>query len=121
MGPDEWMAMLWIWFVHAVIGAIISAPIAFLGRKRVHWGFLDLLSFILPFTVWLALMSASSSGKSLANLGEPFFFSFAIPVAASIRVIVGPHVEERTLSIGLVALLCLTAASVYWWTPSLPE
>jgi hypothetical protein len=94
---------------------------ASLGRKRIHWGLLDLLAFLLPFAVWAALMFASSSGKSLANLAEPFYFSFAIPVAALVRVMVGTHVDERTRSICLVALLCLTAAAVYVWTPAIPE
>ena len=49
------------------------------------------------------------------------FFGFAIPVAASVRVIVGAHVKERAATIGLVALLSLIAAGVYWWTPILPE
>jgi hypothetical protein len=56
----------------------------------------------------------------LANLGEPFYFSFAIPVAASVRVIVGAHFE-RACSIGLVGLLSLVAAGVYMWVPALPE
>ena len=113
--------MLWIWGVHSVIGAVFSAPIVWFGRKRAHWSLLDLLAFLLPFSVWGALMNAHSMGKSLANLGEPFFFAFAIPVAAIIRVIVGAHVEERACSISLVVLLNLVAASVYWWTPALPE
>ena len=82
---------------------------------------MDLLAFLLPFSVWGALMNAHSVGKSLANLGEPFFFAFAIPVAALVRVIVGAHVEERACSIGLVVLLILVAAGVYEWTPALPE
>ncbi len=119
-GP-EWMAMLWIWGVHSVIGAVLSSPVVFLGRKRVHWGRLELLAFLLPFAVWAALMNESSTGKSLGNLGEPFLFAVAIPVAAMVRVIVGAHVEEKVMSIILVASLCLCAAGVYWLTPALPE
>jgi hypothetical protein len=118
----EWMGMLSVWGVHSVIGAVLSAPVVFWGRRRVHWGLLDLLAFLLPFAVWGALLHASADGKSLANVvGEPFYFSFAIPVAALVRVIVGAHVEERACSISLVVLLSLVAAGVYWWTPWLPE
>jgi hypothetical protein len=113
--------MLQIWFVHSAIGAVLSAPVILLGLRRVHWGLLDLLAFLLPFAVWVSLMNASSVGKSLANLGEPIYFSLMIPVAALARVIVGAHVEERACSIGLAGLLSLVAAAVYWWTPSLPE
>src|SRR5437868_1002497 len=74
----EWMGMLTIWSIHCVIGAVLSAPIVLLGVKRVHWGLLDLLAFLLPFAVWGTLMNLSSNGKSLANLGEPFYFGFAI-------------------------------------------
>jgi hypothetical protein len=118
---QEWLGMLWIWTFHSLIGAVLSAPIVFLGRKRVHWGLLDLLAFLLPFAVWGALMKVSGQGKSLSNLAEPFFFGFAIPVAALVRVIVAAHVEERRCSISLVVVLILVAAGVYWWTPALPE
>ena len=119
-GP-EWMAMLWIWFVHTLIGAVLSAPVVFFGRKRVHWGLFDLTAFLLPFAVWANLMNSSMFSKSLANLGEPFFFSFAIPLAALVRVIAGSHGDERVWSVTLVASLCFTAAAVYCGTPSLPE
>jgi hypothetical protein len=119
-GP-EWMGMLWIWSLHSMIGATLCSPFVFFGRKRVHWGLLDLLAFLLPFAVWIVLWNASADGKSLANLIEPVFISFAFPVAALVRVFVGPRVRERGVSIGVVALLCLTAACIYWWTPILPE
>ena len=119
-GP-EWMAMLWIWCLHSLIGAVLSAPIVLLGHKRVHWGLLDLLAFLLPFAAWGALMNFSSQGKSLANLAEPFFFGLAIPVAALVRVILGPHAQERAYAISLIGLLTLVAVSVYCWTPALPE
>jgi hypothetical protein len=115
------MGMLWIWTLHTLIGASLSSPIVLLGCKRVHWGFSDSLAFFLPFTAWLGLMTASGIGKSLANLIEPVFISFAFPVAALIRVVVGTRAREKTVSIVLVALLCVTAAGVYWWTPALPE
>jgi hypothetical protein len=51
-------------------------------------------AFLLSFTVWLALLNASSAGKSLANLIEPVFISFAFPVAALIRVGVGSRARE---------------------------
>jgi hypothetical protein len=119
-GPN-FMLWFWIWLYHTAIGASLSAPVVFFGRKRVRWSLLDLLAFFIPFGVWVSLMRASDAGKSLANLAEPCFFGFAIPVAASVRVIVGAHVKERAATIGLVALLSLIAAGVYWWTPILPE
>ncbi len=119
-GP-EWLGMFQIWGVPSTIGAVLSVPIILLGRRRVHWGLLDLLAFLLPFAVWVSLMDVSLVSKSLANLGEPIYFSLMIPAAALARVIVGAHVEERACSIGLAGLLSLVAAGVYGWTPPLPE
>lgn len=115
------LGMLWIWSLHTVIGAVLCSPIVFFGRKRVHWTFLDLLALLLPFTIWLGLMMFLGTGKSLANLIEPVFISLALPVAALIRVLVGPRASERVVSIGLVALLCVTGIGVYGLTPPLPE
>jgi hypothetical protein len=115
------LGWLWSWFFHWVIGASLSAPIVFFGRKRVHWNLLDLLAFLIPFGIWVALMNASAQGKTLANLAEPIYFSFAIPVAALVRVMVGAQSKERACSIDLVGLLSLVAAGFYWWMPALPE
>ena len=114
--------MGYIWVMHAVVAAVLSTPIVFLGRKRVHWGPLDFMAFVLPFGVWLVLSEFSEpTGKSLANLIEPVYFSLAIPLAALFRVIVGARVREWACSTSLVALVCLTAACVFWLTPPLPE
>ena len=118
----ERMALMVIWMMHVVVAVVFSAPIVFFGRTRVHWSRWDLLAFVLPFGVWLALMESSAGvGKSLANLVEPVYFSFAVPIAALVRVMLGARVRERACSISLVALLCLTAICVFRWTPPLPE
>jgi hypothetical protein len=119
-GP-EWMAMLWLWGIHLGIGAVLSAPVVVWGIGRVHWSLLDLLAFLLPFALWFALSQHFPAGKSLANLAEPLYFSFAIPVAALARVVVGARVPERACSVALVVLLCFVASGVYVWTPALPE
>lgn len=118
----EWTRFLFvIWLIHSVTGAALSVPVLFFGRKRVHWSLVDLLAFVLPFAAWATLFYNDSDGKSLANLIEPVYFSAAIPVAALIRVVLGDRASERAASIGLVALLCVTAIGVYWWMPALPE
>ena len=119
---EEFGAMLWIWFVHAAIATVLSAPIVFFGRKRVHWRSWELLALVLPFIVWSLLMfSDLSTGKSLANLGEPFYFSFAVPVAALVRVAVGTRIAERTFAGCLIAALCVVAVGVFFIVPPLPE
>lgn len=116
------LAMLHLWALYSAVAAILSAPIVIVGRKYVHWSKWDLLAFALPFSTWLALMeSPMATGKSLANLIEPVFFSFGVPVAALMRVLVGDRVAEKVCSAVLVALLCFAAACVFWFTPPLPE
>jgi phosphate/sulfate permease len=119
-GPELW-GILWIWVVQTVTGAVLSAPIVFFGRRRVHWGPLDLLAFLLPFAVWLLLVNSSLKSKSIANLVEPVFIGLAIPVGALLRLAAGDNFQQRKWSVLLAVLLCVTAACIYWWTPSLPE
>lgn len=116
--PPDGIALLNVWAMHAGIAAALSGPVVFLGRKRVRWGLLDSLAFVLPFGTWLALEEFfKPTGKSLANLVEVFIFGLAIPVAATVRVILGGRSREWVCSLCLVALVCLTAACVFWLTP----
>jgi hypothetical protein len=121
--PPEGVAlMLTVWAMHSVIAAVLSSPVVFWGRNRVRWGPGDLLAFVLPFGVWLALSEFSApTGKSLANLIEPFYFALATPVAAPVRVLLGGRGRQWVCSLCLAALVCLTAACVFWLTPPLPE
>lgn len=119
----EFGAVLWIWLVHAAIAALLSAPVVFLGRKRVHWHAWELLTLIAPFIVWCLLMFSplSTAKKSMANLGEPFYFALAVPVVALARVAIGSQVSEDISAGILMAVMCGVAASVFFLVPSLPE
>ena len=119
----EFVALLWIWLVHAVVASVLSAPIVFFGRKRVHWRAWETLVLILPFLCWCLFMFSdlATGRKSLANLGEPFFFALAIPVGALIRVAVSRRVPESACALGLIALVCAVALGVFFVTPPLPE
>jgi hypothetical protein len=119
---EETIAILWIWLVHAAIATVLSAPLVFFGRNRVHWRVWELLVLVLPFLVWHVLMlSPLSAGKSLANLGEPFYFAFAAPGAALVRILVGSRIRERACGAVLIAAVCLVAAGVFFIVPPLPE
>jgi hypothetical protein len=121
-GSHEFGAMLWIWFVHATIAAVLSVPVVFFGRRRVHWQWWELSVLVLPFIVWTLLMFSLSTGrKSLANLGEPFLFSFAVPLAALARVCIGTRFPERRFAVALILALCSVAIAVFFGVPSLPE
>ena len=107
--------MIFVWSVHTVIAALLSAPIVFFGRKRVHWRWWELSALVLPFTVWLFLMLSdlATGRKSIANLGEPYYFSVVIPLAALARVSLGTRFHERVSSAVLIGILCAVAARVF--------
>jgi hypothetical protein len=115
--------MVRIWVVHALIALALTTPVVLLGRKRVHWRVWELSALLLPFCVWAALMLShfADGRKSLANLGEPVFISYAVPVAALARIAVGGKIRESVCSVCLIAFLCLVAAGVFCFTPPLPE
>lgn len=120
---EELGAMLLIWLMHAGIACVLSAPIVYFGRRRVHWQLWELLVLVLPFGVWTVLMFSelSTGKKSLSNLGEPFYFAVGIPVAALARVAIGSQVSERMCAGALIAMLCIVAGGVFFLVPALPE
>jgi hypothetical protein len=111
------------WLYYVLIAGVVTVPIVFFGRRRVHWLWWETLAFIVPFFIWMALMLSplEVGRKSIANIGEYVFISLAVPIAALIRVAFGTRVRERLCARFLFALLCLTAVGVFWLTPSLPE
>ena len=112
-----------LWIVQAVAGAALSAPVLYLGRGRVSWAHWEFFALIIPFCVWLLLMLSplSAGRKSLANIGEPIYISFAMPIAALLRVGIGRTVPERICAVGLIGALCVVAAVVFFAVPLKPE
>src|SRR4051812_40522710 len=112
-----------IWAWHALFGFALSAPILFLGRKRIGWSRWLLLAFIIPFCVWLGLMLSplANDRKSLSNLGEPVYISFTMPLLALVRVALGKKVPERLYAITLLTVLSALAAALFFFVPMKPE
>ena len=112
-----------IWALHAAVGFALSAPVLFFGRKRIGWANWLLLCLIIPFGAWMVLMLSplSTGQKSLANLGEPIYLSFAMPVLALIRVLVGKKITERVYAASFIGVLCLVAVTVFFAVPFKPE
>jgi len=111
----------YMWAVHAALAAVVALPLAYFGRSRVTWYTWELTAFVLPFSFWLALMFVNWLPKSLSNLGEPFNISVAIPIATTLRIIIGSRIPQRYSAATLLLLLCLTAVVTYVATPVLPE
>jgi len=111
--------MLPIWLLHAGMAAALTAPIALLGRKRVHWRKWELLAFVLPFVVWMLLMASdlACSRKTAWNYPEGLCFAPAIPLAAIVRVAVGSRRGGQWWAAGLLIALCGVAAAVFFLVP----
>ncbi len=105
------------------IGAFLAGPILWLGRKRAGWASWQFLALVIPFCIWAALMLSplSEGRKSLANLGEPVYISFAMPVLALLRVAVGRRLSERTCAVGFISVLCFVAVATFFMVPFKPE
>jgi hypothetical protein len=112
-----------IWSAHAVIGAALSAPILFFGRKRIGWANWEFLALVVPFCLWAVLMLSplSAGRKSLSNLGEPVYISFAMPALALLRIGVGRRLSERVYAASFITVLCVVAATVFFMVPFKPE
>lgn len=117
-------SLIMMWFAHALVAVVLSAPVVILGRHRVQWRFSDVLALVLPFAVWILLTLAHyrlfkmPSGKHPAEI---WFISLAIALAALMRVMIGRLFRESRTSACLVLALCVVAAAFYFLMPPIPR
>jgi hypothetical protein len=105
-----------VWLIHAAVGATLSVPVLWIGRKRITWSNWELLALVVPFCVWLVLsLSPLSYGrKSFGNIGEPIYISFAMPIAAILRVGIGKNLSRAAAIFIVVGCLCGVAAGTFF-------
>lgn len=116
------VAFLLIWLTHAFFGVVLSAPILFLGRKRIGWSHWLLLTLVIPFGVWLLLiLSPLPVQKSMSNITEPLLIMVAMPVLAAARVLLGTRVPEKVQAVAFLTIMSAVAAAIYFFFPCLPE
>ena len=108
-------------FAQASLALVLTAPTVFFSRRRVAWQSWELLVFLLPFVIWIALESFGGRSKSISNIGELLGISLAIPIAALVRVALAKRVPQTLLAIVLFAAVCAVAVATYFLTPFLPE
>lgn len=116
--------LLIAWVIHAAVAAVVVSPVVFFARKRVHWRSWELLSLVIPFCVWMALMFSdmATAPKTLSNLVvEPGILALALALGALARVAMSASMSEKKASAVTLASLCLVAAGVFWIVPALPE
>lgn len=113
------MAILPLYLVPLLL---VAGPVWFFGRRRVQWNRWDFAVLLLPSAVWAVSMMVNDSGKSLSNL------AFEVPVLGCtaalvpiVRVVVGRHVNQKALAIGLLLGVCLVAIGLWALVPGLPE
>ena len=104
------------WLMHASIACVPLAFIVPLSRKRVHWQWWELLALIIPYGIFVVLMSSNFATKNPLNMFDSISIGFAIPVAALVRVAVGARIGERLCAALLMGLLCIVAVIVYFTT-----
>ena len=114
-------AALYLWSIYVGIGVVLTAPVVFLTRRRVEWQWWDLAGFILPFWVWMWLMTNSSRPKSLANLGEIGNLLIALAAVAVARALLGRRRGAVVAGVVGQVILVILAGMTYLLTPMLPE
>jgi hypothetical protein len=110
-----------IWTVQAMIMVITTGPIVFLTRKRVNWLWGEALVLVLPSALWLMLATTDFVSKSMSNICEPIYVSFATPVVAGLRALAPKWLPNKFCAISFVTILCLAAVIAYFAVPALPE
>jgi hypothetical protein len=94
---QAFVALSLLWLIHAILGAALTAPILFLGRKRVGWAKWQWLMLMVPFCLWVLLMASPlpAGRRSLTCLGTPIFISLGMPLLAFVRVAAGRTFSEK--------------------------
>jgi len=116
--------LLFAWVIHVIVAAAVVTPIVVLARKRVHWRSWELLSLLIPFCVWIALMVSdmSTGSKSLSNLViEPGILALVLALGALARVAMSTYISDRIASTATLVGLCFASAGVFWIVPALPQ
>lgn len=112
-----------IWVIFSIPAALLAGLVIFFGRHRVDPKGWDALVLVIPFGIWACLTASDLSfdQKSLGNLGEPIYFTAAIPVVALVRVVVGRRLPQTPFAVALIVLVSTIAIATFFLVPPLPE
>ena len=118
---DDFLFLAYLWLVHVVVTSPVVAPLVWLTRRRVQWHVWELAVFIVPYGVWFGLMNAGLRPKTLANLGESFYISAAIVVAAIAQALFSRTFGNRIVPAVVMTAVIAAAVAAYLLTPMWPE
>jgi len=116
--------MIAVLLVLIVLTSLASAPAWWNARRRGAWAAWDYASLVVPFGLWLVLVTAGfGHDKTLSNVVELFFLMAAIPIFHSVRVFIVDRQFEyrRKNSIIVFVVASLVAIGLWALVPTLPE
>lgn len=113
------ITLLWLVFSWPIILVVI--PLVYFTKRRVNWRWWEGAALIVPFAIWLSLETVVDRPKSLANLFEYAAMVVAIPIAASVRILVAQRLPQLPVAAALQLALVVVIILVYFKTPLLPE
>lgn len=79
----------------------LSFPILYFGRRRAQFKWWELSALLVPFSIWVCFWVLSRD-KSLGNLVEALILGAAIPIAASLRVLIGVYLNRILVVVSLM-------------------
>ena|SRR5687767_7282645 len=121
MDTDDILVMVSLWIGHGVITLPVLVPLVWLTRRFVRWHWWELTVFVVPFAVWLGLMTSGALPKTLANLAEAAHVSVAIVVGVILRAALARVADSRIVAVVLILSVTACAVGVYYFTPMWPE
>jgi hypothetical protein len=119
--PPEWALFSRLALLHISATALLAVPVIALGWNRAGWRCCEVAALVIPFLVWWTFIELELVNKGPGNQAECIFLTPLIVMAALLRVAVGRRSSGWVCFVALLGTLCLAAAGIYVFTPSLPE
>ena len=116
--------MIVVLLILIVLTSLASAPAWWNARRRGAWVAWDYASLVVPFGLWLVLVTAGvGPDKTLSNVVELFFLTAAVPILHSVRVFVVDGLFEYRRKNSIVVFVIASLISIGLWAlvPTLPE
>lgn len=115
--------VVWL-LVYGIAFAFSGGVILWASRGKVIWQVWEFAVMMLPFLLWVLLITNNRAGKSLSNaLVEPFLCGLIASLQPGFRLFI-MHItkqDDSKMSLWGVAIACFGSIAVYLFTPTLVE
>jgi hypothetical protein len=113
--------MFLLWAMHITPAAILYG-LAWLIKKNSPLPWYELLLMTVgPFILWALLITFGGTGKSLSNLAECLILGLIITPLLLARILIGQRQSLTTVIALLHIAAYITAFSLWFFVPGLPE